>query len=157
MIPWETCKNAFRRDGSLRDIYISPATIEDWRKVFQWLRDRPGAAYQADGDPAPMPEVVEEAFAAREAKSILLRYDIGSTVVNFHFFTDHEIECDFSPTDITCQQDMDSVLSFLRDLSTLTGRRTIMTPENCLEDPLISYCPVSGIFSYHPENELRTL
>ena len=123
MIRWDTCKEDFRGDGSLRDIYITPATLADWRVVYPLLRTHPGVEYSVDGIVQPAPDSVEQAFEARRSASPMLRFRVGSALVVFHFFTDEEIECDFVPNEITSQADLDDLLGFVRQLGDTTRRR----------------------------------
>jgi hypothetical protein len=149
MISWETCKNDFRPDGSLRDIYVSPASIKDWQMVFEYLRKQPNVEYLVDGISLPLPERVEQAFSARPSGSPMLRIKVGPMLIVFHFFHEQEIECDFVPNDITSQKDLDILLSFVRKIGFFTGREVVITPENCLDAPFITYSPKSDLFSHH--------
>src|SRR4051812_8060445 len=107
MIRWDTCKEDFRGGGSLRDIYIAPATLADWRALYPLLRAYPGVEYSVDGVVRQPPASVEEALAVRPAASPMLRFTVGRALVVFHFFCEEEIECDFVPNEITSQTDLD--------------------------------------------------
>ena len=149
MINWNTCKNDFQGDGSLRDIYITPATLADWRALYPFLRNFPGVEYSVDGIAQPAPDSVEQAFAVRSSGSPMLRFRVGRALVVFHFFWDEEIECDFVPNEITSQLDLDALLGFVRQLGDVTHKRVIITPENCREQPFITYEPEAREFRYH--------
>jgi hypothetical protein len=149
MIYWSTCKEDFRRDGSLRDIYITPATLADWRAVYPLLRASPGVEYFVDGNVQPTPDSVEQVFEVRHVASPMLRFTVGAALVVFHFFTDEEIECDFVPNEITSQADLDALLGFVRQLGDATRKRVVITPENVRELPFITYDPESREFEHH--------
>lgn len=149
MIDWSTCKEDFRGDGSLRDIYIAPATLADWRAMYPLLRSFPGVEYSVDGVATPPPDSVEQAFEVRRVASPMLRFRVGPALVVFHFFTDEEIECDFVPNEITSQADLDALLGFVRQLGDTTRRRVVITPENRSSEPFISYAPDSRQFEHH--------
>src|SRR4051812_28241071 len=149
MIRWDTCKADFGGDGSLRDIYISPATLADWRALYPLLRSFPGVEYLVDGTTQRPPEAVEQVFAVRPSGSPVLRFSVGRACVVFHFFWDEEIECDFYPNDITSQADLDALLAFVRQLGDVTRKRVVITPENVRECPFITYDPESTRFEHH--------
>jgi hypothetical protein len=149
MIRWDTCKEDFRGDGSLRDIYITPATVADWRALYPLLHAYSGIEYSVDGVVQPLPDSVEQAFAARASGSPMLRFSIGRALVVFHFFCEEEIECDFVPNEITSQADLDALLAFVRQAGDATRKRVVITPENGRELPFITYDPERREFEHH--------
>jgi len=149
MIGWDTCKEDFRWDGSLRDIYITPATLSDWQAVYPLLHDFPGVEYSVDGAAQPLPTSVKQVFATRHSGNPMLRVRVGRTFVVFHFFSDDEIECDVDPREITSQSDLDALLGFVRQLGDTTHKRVVVTQESIRDEPIISYEPDTGAFQYH--------
>lgn len=149
MMLWDTCKEDFRADGSLRDIYVTPATLDDWRASYPLLRDHPGAEYSVDGVGQQPPDSVEQVFAVRPSASPMLRFHVGRALVVFHFFSDEEVECDFLPNEITSQVDLDALLAFVRQLGEATRKCVLITPENCREQPFIIYDPEKQCFDYY--------
>jgi hypothetical protein len=133
----------------LRDIYIAPATLADWRAIYPLLREFPSVEYSVDGVVEPPPATVEEAFAVRRSASPMLRFRVGRALVVFHFFSEEEIECDVVPHEITSQTDLDTLLGFIRQLGDSTRKRVVITPENGPEQPFISYEPESRKFEHH--------
>lgn len=100
-ISWRTCRKDFEYDGGLRDIYITPATLADWRAIYLLLRDFPAVEFEVDGVVQPLPATVEQVFALRSSACPLLGVPVGPEFVNFHFFVEDEIECDIWPSAIT--------------------------------------------------------
>jgi len=149
MISWNTCKEDFRPDGSLRDIYITPATLAEWRAIYPLLRDSPAVEFSVDGVVQPPLATVEQVFAVRPSANPMLRFRVGRTLVVFHFFSDEEVECDVSPDEVASQTDLDALLGFVRQLGDNTGKPVVITPENVRERPFISYDPESRRFQYH--------
>jgi hypothetical protein len=149
MIRWDTCKEDFRSDGSLRDIYITPATLTDWRAVYSLLRDFPTVEFSVDGVVQQPPTTVEQAFAVRPSANPMLRFRVGRTLVVFHFFSEDEIECDVSPHEITSQTDLDALIDFVRQVGDIVHKRVVITPENVREQPFIAYEPVSREFEHY--------
>ncbi len=149
IIRWDTCKEDFRGDGSLRDIYITPATLADWQAVYSLVRGYSGVEFLVDGAVQLLPDSVEQAFAIRLSASPMLRFSIGRVLVAFHFFTSEEIECDFVPNEVTSQVDLDALLAFVRQLGDATSKRVVITPENVSEHPFITYDPQIREFEHH--------
>lgn len=149
MIHWDTCQEDFQWDGSLRDIYVTPATLAEWRALYPLLRDYAGVGYSVDGIVQPAPATVEQVFAVRPSGRPRLRLRVGRTLVVFHFFSEEEIECDVSPREITSQIDLDALLGFVRQLGDVTNKRVVITPENRPDHPFISYDSKSRGFEHH--------
>jgi hypothetical protein len=149
MILWDTCREDFRPDGSLRDIYISPATLADWRAIYPLLRDFPAAEFSVNQVVQPPPATVDEAFEVRRSANPRLRFRVGRALVVFHFLSEEEIECDVSPQEIASPTDLDALLEFVRVLGDTTHKGVVIAPENGREHPFISYEPETGKFEHH--------
>jgi len=149
VISWNTCKEDFRADGSLRNIYITPATLADWRAVYPLFRAHSEVDYSVDGAVHPPPDSVEEIFEVRRSANPMLRVRVGRALIVFHFFTYEEIECDFVPNEITSQADLDALLAFVRKIGDATRKRVVITPGNGRELPFIDYDPESREFQHH--------
>ena len=149
MFSWDTCKEDFRWDGSLRDIYITPATLGEWRALYPLLRDFPKVEYSVDGLIQAPPTSVEQVFAVRPSAHPMLRVKVGRKLIVFHFFSDEEIECDVDPREISSQSDLDALLGFVQQMGDMTHKRVVITPENVRNEPIISYDPETRQFQYH--------
>ncbi|RYD85086.1 MAG: hypothetical protein EOP84_03580 [Verrucomicrobiaceae bacterium] len=149
MVHWEQCAEDFRWDGSLRDIYITPATLADWQTTYPFLRDYPEGEYSIDGAIQCPPMTVDEVFALRGTASPMLRFQVGRTLVVFHFFCEEEIECDIDPREDSSEDDLNTLLEFVRDMGNTTGKVVVITAENYREQPIISYNPETCGFRYH--------
>lgn len=146
MIDWNIVKNDFAWDGSLRDITIAPASMDDWAAIWQLIRQQPGAEFSFEGQSVPAPAQVQEVFKMRASGSPLLRLRVGSVLIAFHFFSPEEIECDVDPRDIKSQVELDALLSFVRKMGDATAKRVFIHPENLPEHVLISYDPQTKNF-----------
>jgi len=151
-INWETVKHDFRADGSLRDIYIAPAALTDWQALYALVRVRSDVEFFVDGITQSAPNGIDEIFAVRPSASPMLRFRIGRILIVSHFFSEDEIECDVDPSDLTSQDDLDSLLGFVQQLGDATDKRVIITPENLLTEPFISYSPERRKFDYHSKS-----
>jgi hypothetical protein len=147
MISWDTCKQDFQWDGSWRDIYITPASLDDWRAIFPFLRVQPEIEFLRESGADRVPEAIDPSFFSESHPT--LRFRLGGVLVVFHFFTPDEIECDIDPRDVTGQTSLDVVLAFMQQLGDLTHKRAVLTPENVSDQPIISYDPESRAFQHH--------
>jgi len=154
---WQSISRDFEPHGSLRDIYVSPATPDDWQLTLDFIRQHSSEpSYSLDGQPSPLPISVAEAFSARAHVSPLLTFRFGAIHFAAHFFTDDELEFDFWPGDIRGQSDLDSLLGFVQRIGDLLARAVSITPENCRKDAFLVYQPDSHEFRYTPPAFNRT-
>jgi len=149
MIHWETVKEDFQWDGSLRDICITPATIDDWRIIYPLLTTYAGVEFSVDGMRHAFPAKVDAIFDLRSTSGPALQIRAGRIAIVFHFFTPGEIECDFDSREVSSQADLDALLGFVRQLGKATQKRVIITPENLRENPIVSYSVKTDSFKYH--------
>lgn len=129
-ITWEDCREAFKEDGSLRDIYVKGACVADWERLFKFLVDGEfNLNYTRDAEPANLPSHAAQILKDRSSAHNLM-ICIGDLTVNCHFFTEEEIELDLDPHEIRSQIELDLILGFMRDLGTALSKEVILTGEN---------------------------
>ena len=76
------CKQDFRWDGSLRDIYITPASMDDWEASFPFLRTHPDVELLCDSMAVCVPEALGDSFFSDPRPMLRLR--VGAVLVVFH-------------------------------------------------------------------------
>ncbi|MEO6046521.1 MAG: hypothetical protein ABIQ57_03510 [Candidatus Kapaibacterium sp.] len=145
---WSHVKHCFDWDGSLRDIYITPATLDDWRVAYRLFRSMEGTKFYVGHEPSEFPDDVSEIFVIRAECSPMLYVKMGSVTFVFHFFTEKEIECDIDSRSVQSQSDLDALLAFMKMMGDAIGKQVILTAENCREIVMIRYEPGDGNFSY---------
>ncbi len=59
---------------------------------------------------------------------------IDNIIVKCYFFLDTEIENDITPREIKSLDDHDKLLKYMLDVSSILGKRIVLTPENYSED-----------------------
>jgi hypothetical protein len=152
MIRWEICKQDFDwdSDDSWRDIYVHSTTLDDWRSLYSLLRQNHSPEYFVDNSPNAIPNTIEEIMAAHKEASPFLRFRVESILVCCHFFFPDEIEFSIDPREITSQENLNTLLGFMRQVGNAINKQVILTPENFRKKPIISYEPDSGEFQYHP-------
>ena len=148
---WSTVAHEFTSDGSLRDIYVFPSTVSDWQSVLEFVRHHStDPSYTVDGEPAAWPASAADVFATRAHASPALWFRFGGIHFAAHFFTEAEVEFDFHPNDVRSQPDLDSLLSFLRQVGDLLAKPISVTPENSMGDAFLVYQPDTGEFRITP-------
>jgi hypothetical protein len=143
VLDWPRQKVDFEPDGSLRDIYVENATVEDWKLVVARILDGNYAARLRRGSAeAPLPADFESLFegALEGNDRYFMSFTLGDIVLDCHFFTSSEIEFSFAPNDVT-EASMHGLLAFLIEVGEAIRKPVIMTPENCPQAPIFSYDP----------------
>jgi hypothetical protein len=125
-------------DGSLRDVYLSSTSHDDWAAFLAVANQYP-SEYLFDGEVTDMPTVAA-IFGNREGTH-LLRITVGSAQINCHFFTPEEIELDIDPRQVESQETHTAILGFVEAVADAAGKLARITPENSPESPILSYEP----------------
>lgn len=148
---WQSISQEFKPDGSLRDIYVSPATPSDWQYLLDFLKQH-GAevSYSIDGTPSLIPSTVVEIFATRPNASPLLEFSIQGIRYLAFFFDENQIELTFDERDIKNQTELDVLMAFLQSVGDLLLKPVSVTPENLLDEAFLVYEPASREFRYIP-------
>ena len=150
-IPWQSVSREFEPDGALRDIYVSPASADDWQRALNFIRQHcTEPSYSLDGQASSLPVSVAEVFSARALASPLLTFRFGGIQFAAHFFAEDELEFDFCPGEIRGQSDLDSLLAFIQRVGDLLSKPICITPENCRDEPFLAYQPDSHEFRHSP-------
>ena len=105
------------------------------------------AAEDTVGDET-MHEIDRGSLFTRGEDRALLQFHVGDTALACHFFDESEIEFDFYPNDITTEEQLAPVLSFLSDIGSVTGKTAILTPENVHDAVIFQFSPDSGVVHY---------
>jgi len=136
----------WERDGSLRDIYILQTNVEDWRAFLAFAANY-SCTYSRDGVVGPMP-TPETIFSERQNVQ-LLSIALGACTANSHFFVESEIELDLDPREIKGSDAHDEALSFIEGLARALGKPALLTPENGVRVPFLSFVPAEGRWHVH--------
>lgn len=146
MVTWSECAADFEGDGSLRDVYVLEGGIEAWEALLRLARSA-NARFSVGGVAQPLPETARDAFTATAELTGLLLIDWAGIELAAHFFDEAEVELDFLPNAIDGQVRLDTLCSFLRELSRATGKDVIVTPENWPRSAILRGRP-TGEISY---------
>ena len=156
-LDWPRQKADFEPDGSLRDIYVQDASVEDWQAVVtRILGGNYRARLQRGGADVPIPTVFEAVFAGEldGGDRHFMSFTVGDIVLDCHFFSPNEIEFSFAPNDVTAASLRD-LLALMIDIGETTKKSVIMTPENGPEFPIFSYDSSEHRLRWIPPHESR--
>lgn len=145
---WDDCKEAFREDGSLRDIYVQGTSLEDWDRFYGFLLDCGfSLTFARNGEPAKLPSQAAEALQDPNSTHNLM-IGVENLTLNCHFFTEEEIELDVDPREVHSQSELDLVLGFMRNLGKCLSKEVILTAENFKDLVWFQYLPESDQMHY---------
>lgn len=143
VLDWQRQRVDFEPDGSLRDIYIQGATVEDWRTVVTLILEGGyRARLQCGGVAMPMPSAFETLFGDPLTKDdcFYMSFTVGDVLLDCHFFDPTEIEFSFWPAEVT-ERSLHDLLAFMIDVGDAVGKPVIMTCENVPAFPIYTFDP----------------
>ena len=150
---WETVKQEFEPDGSLRDIYVLNTDLHDWEKTLAFLKSSGNELeFSIDDAPAPIPENVASIFNLNEIEHSLLQVDLGAVILHCHFFSENEIEFDLDPSSISDELSFNHLLAFVKSLGETLGKAVIVTPESYQKAAFLKFIPQTKEIEYLPAN-----
>ena len=72
VLTWARCREAFRVDGSLRDLYVFETDLGDWSRFLDLVRSSEWeASYVTEVSSQPIPGSADEVFGDREGSNSL--------------------------------------------------------------------------------------
>jgi hypothetical protein len=152
---WEDVQEDWdAEDGTLRDVFLSPTTPEDWRRVRDLVSSRGWrSSYSEDGRVTPMPKSVREIVERRHDRMVLwqIRPDAGISI-HCNFFAVEEIEFDISVHEIVGQHEFDVVCDFVSSIGRALQKTVAVTIESAHDLAIMRYDPVSDVFVRVPTN-----
>ena len=135
---WGEASGFWAPDGSLRDVYVKDAGLDDWRNLVDLARACEHT-YSLDGETKPLPSV-GHIFSDRDGHHVL-GIHLGAVVLNTHFFVPDEIELDIDPKQIEGPGEHATVFDFLERIAKRLKKPVCLTPENHPDEPYVTYAP----------------
>lgn len=135
----------WERDGSLRDIYVQNAEAVHWDR-FDRLLNQYQYTYSFDEVALPFPGS-RSVLTNREGSHLLSILLDGPVVICCHFFIPEQLEFDISPRQVAGPLQHEQVLLFVENLAKALGLPADITPENCEQNPFLTYVPQTA--SWH--------
>ncbi|MBT2739026.1 hypothetical protein [Bacillus sp. ISL-7] len=133
----------FFNDGSLRDIYVVDVNLTDWQRFFDWIRTSTwDIVFYKDGFVTVYEETdVAHFFEEKENHRILMSINTNGVFINCHFFSEDEIEFDIDPKEVKSKTEAKAVFEFMKNLSKILHKESILTGEYSPEYPLVTVNP----------------
>lgn len=144
-IDWKQLKeNLYFEDGSLRDIYVSGTTGDDWRKWTEWVQRTFSTEWSVGRTKASAGTVdfpmISDRWKDENASHPLatLTVSLDHIRLNAHFFRAGEIENDLDPADMQTWGDHVRLLNYMKVMSYVLEKPVVLTPENTPDHALMT-------------------
>ena len=136
---WESVRQEFTVDGSLRDIYIQDIDIPVWNNFILMIST---SKYRFEFWHGSLKRNLPSKFCKikelQQVDPTSLHLFIENNIqLNCHFFFEHEIELDISAYDIQSLQDYEILINFLIWISDTLGKNVILTQENTSNEVIL--------------------
>jgi hypothetical protein len=131
---WVEFKQEFIKDGALRDIYAFEASESIWNEFIYAVSSCYSIEFSVDGEDSQLPNSFSNIKLIQNDSSTLLSILLeGEITINCHFFSEHQIELDFWPSDVKNEEDFSTLNQFLLWLRKVVNLKVIVTHENSPE------------------------
>ena len=134
LLQWDKIKDIFKYDGRRKDIFVSKTNISDWELFIQHIAAKAySVVYMRHGDPG-----LFEA-SDRDTPTHDLMIFVSGVALHTHFYDEREIELNFDPEQVENQNQIQSLLAFIRDLAVALNKPATMTHAGNRENYLLRY------------------
>lgn len=135
-------------DGSVRDIIVDAASVEDWQRLWRALRRHdPAPTYLRAGSEASMPPSVRPLFAEAPASTRMVVFDWRGVTVSWRFYGPDEADFTIIPRDTDHDTAIMDLLGWLGDL---LHRPVTLIHENRPDYAILRYDPADGHYAHPP-------
>lgn len=158
---WDNLAWIFEPDGSLRDIYIQDISLDDWRKLIDFLNDNYNIRFGIAGEENDSNQIDKDYIigyltdSSGEMESKSVNIDIEGVNIKCHFFLPDQIEFDIDPREIKSIEDYKKVEGFMISVSETLRNQVTLTGENDIEFPLIKIDVTNGINKALTKQEMK--
>ncbi|MFP5115199.1 hypothetical protein ACSU64_22850 [Bacillaceae bacterium C204] len=80
-------------------------------------------------------------FEEKENHRILMSINTNGVLINCNFFSEDKIEFDIDPKEVKNKSEANAVFEFMKNLSKILDKESILTGENSPEYPLVAVNP----------------
>jgi hypothetical protein len=140
---WDDVKCFFDPDliGSLPDVRVPGASVEDWQAVLDLVAERGWRCQFTEGEtelPLPRAEVVLSRAADAECPSLRV-WPAAEVLAVFRFHADDEVDFDVDLRELQGQERLDVFCDFLRAIGRRLGKPVLMDPEGGYGHPVLGF------------------
>ncbi|MEV0725512.1 hypothetical protein AB0I37_22360 [Micromonospora purpureochromogenes] len=140
---WEEVRNFFDPDlmGSLPDVRVEDASVQDWQAVFDLLRSQGWRWEYSEGDVVlPLPPAADALVRPADAETPTLRvWPVPEVMVIFWLYAAVEIDFDINLRELQGQERLDLLCGFLALIGRRLGKPVLMSPESDYHHPVLGY------------------
>lgn len=140
---WDDVKCFFDPDlmGSLPDVRVPDASVEDWQTVLDLVEARGWKCrYSEGGTVLPVPRARAVLSRPRGAECPNLRvWPAAGVLAIFRFRDGDEIDFDVDLRELQGQERLDAFCGFLREIGRSLGKSVLMDPEGDHGRPVLGF------------------
>ncbi|MEV7523522.1 hypothetical protein [Streptomyces sp. NPDC091371] len=140
---WDDVKCFFDPDlmGSLPDVRVPNASVEDWQAVLDLVEERGWSCRYSEGDRVlPMPRAGAVLSRPADAECPELRvWPTADILAIFRFHSDDEIDFDVDLYELQGQERLDDFCGFLRRIGQQLGKPVLMDSEGGNGHPVLGF------------------
>ncbi len=140
---WDDVSCFFDPDlmGSLPDLRVPDASVEDWQAVLDLVEARGWQCQYSEGEtvlPVPRAETVLSRPADAECPNLRV-WPTADVLAIFRFHDDDEIDFDVDLRELQGQERLDVFCNFLREIGRRLGKPVLMDPEGNYGHPVLGF------------------
>ncbi|MET7550941.1 hypothetical protein ABZS94_35320 [Streptomyces sp. NPDC005500] len=140
---WDDVSCLFDPDlmGSLPDVRVPNASVEDWQAVLDLVAERGWKCQYSESEtvlPMPRAEVVLSRPADAECPDLRV-WPTADVLVIFRFHPDDEVDFDIALRELQGQERLDVFCGFLRETGRRLGKPVLMAPEGDYGHPVLGF------------------
>ncbi|MEU8780423.1 hypothetical protein [Streptomyces sp. NPDC048637] len=140
---WDDVSCFFDPDlmGSLPDVRVPDASVEDWQAVLDLAAERGWKRQYSEGA-AVLPVPRAEAVLSRPADAecpIVRVWPTADVLAIFRFPADNEVDFDVDLRELQGQERLDVFCGFLREIGRRLGKPVLMHPEGDDGHPVLGF------------------
>ncbi|WP_411105111.1 hypothetical protein [Streptomyces sp. cmx-4-9] len=140
---WDDVRCFFNPDlmGSLPDLRVPNASVEDWQAVLDLVEARGWKCQYSEGEtvlPVPRAESVLSRPADAECADLRV-WPTADVLAIFRFHHDEAIDFDVDLRELQGQERLDVFCGFLREIGRRLGKPVLMDPEGDYGHPVLGF------------------
>ncbi|MEU5044376.1 hypothetical protein [Streptomyces griseorubiginosus] len=140
---WDDVSCFFDPDlmGSLPDLRVPDASVEDWQAVLDLVEARGWKCQYSEGEtvlPVPRAEAVLSRPADAECADVRV-WPTADVLAIFRFHDDEVIDFDVDLRELQGQERLDVFCGFLREIGRRLGKPVLMGPEGDYDHPVLGF------------------
>ncbi|MFF5933428.1 hypothetical protein [Streptomyces sp. NPDC012508] len=127
--------------GSLPDVRVPDASVEDWQAVLDLVADRGWKCQYSEGEtvlPMPRAEVVLTRPADAECPDLRV-WPTADVLAIFRFHATDEVDFDVDLRELQGQERLDVLCDFLQEIGRRLGKPVLLDPEGDSGHPVLGF------------------